>query len=65
MKRKMNALKILLVIPFLLTTTSCNQGKEIKPREKFNVLDVPKGFEAIENVKKYEPSRFPGYFRAV
>ncbi len=30
-----------------------NQVREFKQMEKFNVLDVPKGFEAIENVKKY------------
>ena len=30
-----------------------NQVREFDQREKFNVLDVPKGFEAIQNVKKY------------
>ena len=30
-----------------------NQVREFEQTEKFNVLDVPKGFEAIENVKKY------------
>ena len=30
-----------------------NQVREFEYMEKFNVLDVPKGFEAIENVKKY------------
>ena len=30
-----------------------NPSFNIKREEKFNVLDVPKGFEAIESVKKY------------
>ena len=30
-----------------------NQVREFKQTEKFNVLEVPKGFESIENVKKY------------
>lgn len=30
-----------------------NPNCELEKTEKFNVLDVPKGFEAIESVKKY------------
>ena len=32
---------------------SGNPSSELIRKEKFNVLDVPKGFESIENVKKY------------
>lgn len=30
-----------------------NPNSDLDRKEKFNVLDVPKGFEAIESVKKY------------